>query len=449
MIDLIVEYILLVVLVTAPLVFMLKTRLWEDYFLFFLSLSAFAFLDVYGLYALEHSVYLESPDFVNFSRVFIAYLLVIVSFYIMFPIYQALGPSRLALRWSRITPYIGDKRLGTATVCLLWCFCAVIIAYYFISSGTRPLLVDLAEGRLAGVGFNELVARRSVQGFVGFQWFAVAFYKIPTFIVLYTYSLRHFFPSRAYSRLFWLSLGTALILSLTFLAKGIAVFMFVDIAMAATLLQSQIRIRNLLIALVGLAIAFGLYNVFFAAQVPFTSIGIVMWHRIIEAYSMAAGVILSLFPEHLPFFNGVTINNPRGLLPYQNVDLASVVYDYLYGVGHGGATFSAVWEGYANFGYLGLAVFTMLIQFLVFSMHLAFRLASKSAFTFALFVFLSFEVIDIWMNSLFYTILDIPFLFTLIVLLSVRYGLGAVLADGRHRRDISEVNSQVGGDCLE
>jgi len=440
MAELIVAYILLVLLATAPLVFMLKTGLWSDYFLFFLSLSAFALLNVFGLYALVHSIAFKAPDFVNFQRVFIAFLLVSISFYIMFPVYQALGPSRLALKWPRVVPDIGDKRSGTATVCLLWFFCAAVIIYYFATTGIRPLLVDFAEGKLAGLGQMELEAERWERGWVGFHWFAPAFYGIPTFLVLYTYALRHFLPCKKHSLLFWLSLGAATALSLTFLSKGVVVFLFIGLGMADILLHSGVRVRAMLVAGLGLAVALWLYTVFFAtANLSMTDLLKLMWHRIVETYSMAAGVILSLFPERLPFFNGVTINNPGGLLPYEHVDLSFIVYKYLYGVPHGGATFAAVWEGYANFGYLGLATFVALVQFLVFGLHLAFVVARKSAFTFALFVYLSLQVLNIWANSMFYTLLNPPFLLTVIVLVGIRYGVYALLADGGRRLKIRGV----------
>lgn len=447
MIEPILAYILLVLLVTAPLLFMLKSGLWSSYFLFFGSLSAFALLNVYGLYALVHSVAFKAPDFINFSRVFIAFLLVVASFYIMLPVYQVFGPSRFALEWSRVVPDIGDKRFGAATVCLLWFFCAGVIIYYFASTGVRPFLVDLAEGRLAGLGARALEVERWKRGWVGFHWFAPAFYGIPTFLVLYTFALRHFSPCKTHKLLFWLSLGAATALSVTFLSKGVVVFLFTGLAIADILLHARIRIRTMFVAGLGLAVAFWLYTVFFStAGMPLTELGKLMWHRIIETYSMAAGVILSLFPEHLPFFNGVTINNPGGLLPYEHVDLSFIVYKYLYGVPHGGATFAAVWEGYANFGYLGLVTFIMLVQLLVFSLHLTFRFARKSAFTFALFGYLSLQIISTWANSVFYTLLNPPFLLTVIVLVGVRYSfVELLLMTARHRPRIREIPGTVPG----
>ncbi len=445
MIELIVAYILLVILVTAPLVFMLKTRLWSDYFLFFLSLSAFALLNVYGLYALAHSVIITPLEFINFSRVFTAFLLVIVSFYIMFPLYLAFGPSRLAIRWTKVVPDSRDKHFGTATICLLWCLCAAVIVYYFAASGTLPPLMDLAEGRLVGLEYKQIEALRWESRIQGFHWFALAFYDIPAFLVLYSYALKHFIPSRSHNLIFWISLGTAAVLSVMFLNKINIVFLFIGLSLCVILQQSRIRIRYLLGLGFGLAVAFWLYAVFYSATtIPLIGLGKIMWHRIIESYSMAAGIVLSLFPDHLAFFNGVTINNPGGLLPYEHVDLSFIVYSYLYRVEWGGAPSAGVWEGYANFGYLGLAMFCMLMQFLVFALHLSFRLAKKDAFMFAFFVFVSLKIVKIWTSSLFYTIIHPPFILTLVILLGVRYGLIAPLTSvGRKsngRRDIISGN---------
>lgn len=442
MFEFTVAYVLLVLMVTVLLVFMLKTGLWREYFLFFVSLAAFALFNVYGLYALSHSIAFRPPDFVNFSRVFIAFFLVIISFYIMLPVYGAVGPSRFALCWSTATTDTEEKRSGTTTVCLLWCFCVVVIAYYFATTGTRPLLVDLFEGRLSGLSHMDLEVERWRRGWFDIHWFAPAFYQIPTFLALYTYTLRHLFPTKKHSLLFWLSLVTAAVLSVTFLSKGNIVFLFTGLAMAAILRQSRFRARILLILGPGLAVAFWLYIVFFStANLSTIDLLKLMWHRIVEAYSMAAGVILSLFPEHLPFFNGTTINNPGGLLPYDHVDLSFIVYEYIYGVRHGGATFGAVWEGYANFGYLGLVTFAILVQLLVFGLHLGFRVLRKTAFTFALFVYLSLQVLNIWANSMFYTLLNPPFLLTVFVLVAVRYGVMGLLGYAKGTREMHRVPS--------
>jgi hypothetical protein len=342
-------------------------------------------------------------------------------------------------------PDMGDKHFGTATVCLLWCLCAGPIVYYFAVTGNGSLLIDFVQGRLVGLNYAEIVAMRTERGLTGFQWFGPAFYSIPSFLVLYTYALRRLNPSRAHNLLFWLSLGTAAILSVMFLSKGNIVFLSIGLSLSAVLLQSRIQIRNLLVIGIGLVIAFWLYTVYFsAAQLPLIDIMKVMTHRIIETYSMAAGVILSLFPEHLPFFNGVTINNPKGLLPYENVALAPIIHEYLYGSWQGAATFAGVWEGYANFGYLGLATFSMLVQLLVFALHLAFKLSKKNAFNFALFVFVSLVIIRAWGNSLFYTLIEVKFLLTLVTLVGVRYGLimllGAVRCEhGNHESTPGEV----------
>ena len=414
----IIYYILLVVIVSKLVYFMIKTRLWHSYFLYFIFLLSFAVLNIYGSYSFIYSIYIDTPE-INFSNSFIGLLIITLSFYFILPIYQTFGRSNISIKWTDLSCDLQEKKFGVLSALLLWGICTFIILAYIILRGNLPLFQF--RSTIIDLTFSQMIDIRSKAGFTKFHWYAIGFYYIPIFLTIYTYTLKRLMPSKMHSILFYITLGMGILLSVSFLFKMFVVFLFLSIGMAEIFISFKIQKRALLIGVICLIPLLCLYKIYYPVS-SFVEISKLIIHRIFEVYSMATGISFSNFPNTIPFLEGVTINNPGNIFPYTHVNLSHLIFSILYG-GSGGAPVPAIVEGYVNFGFSGLLVFALFIHLYIFLLHNLFYFMKKNIFNFSLYIFTAIWIIQLSMNSIFYTLLDVSVIAPFLIIMVVRYGL--------------------------
>ncbi len=420
-------------------VWFLKTGLWHRRFLFFVHLLSFSVLNVAGMYALVHSVYMPVPALVDPERVLLGFFIVYVSFLLFLPLYLWNGSRR---RLAAVDKGLrsGQREIGgPLTVLLLWLVSLSIVGLHALSGGQYPLLLVLQnQGAMTAGAMVEL---RQQLGFVGFQWFNIGFYLIPNFLLVYTFLLWRTKHSLVHTVLFG---GTALLsalLSVLFLFKGWVFWLVAALVIAKVVVDRKIGVRAIAFLLVGVA-AVGVFYKFYSPTVGPLAIARTLTHRILEAYPMGSGVAFGAFPDVTPFLGGSTLPNPGGLLPFQNVNLPAVTHYFLYGSAGSAPVPNAV-EGYVNFGYTGLALFAMFGQWCVFALSSLIGRMRQGAFATSVFVFASIWVIHLSLVSIFYGLLDLTVIATFVTVLAIRQGVVLIFMNVRIRQDAARDNDKT------
>ena len=112
--------------------------------------------------------------------------------------------------------------------------------------------------------------------------------------------------------------------------------------------------------------------------------------------------------------------NVFGAFNYEQVNLSELIYPYIYGElgGIGSAPLPAVFESYANFGWLGVLLSFVVIALLAITIT---RLSwSRRPIPFALSVFISIKMITIWVAPFWFGILE-PTIVFLVAFLFLSY----------------------------
>jgi len=422
--------------VAVLVVWLLKTGLWYRYFLFFIYLLSFSVLNVAGMYALVHSVYISVPDVVHLERTLLGFFIMHVSFVVFLPLYLWAGPRRGLTAVVSKPHSWQQERGGLLTILLLWLIALSVVALHaLLRGGKYPLLLMLQSTE--PITASTIVELRTEYGFVEFHWFNIGFYYIPIFLTVYTFLLRRARHSLVNTVLFGGTFLLSAVLSVLFLFKGWLFWLFAALVIAKVLVDRRIRVSTIALIMFSLVAVGVAYKVYYPKAEPF-SIARILTHRIIEVYTMSSGVAFGVFPDFIPFLGGVTIPNPGGLFPYEQVNLSRLIHSYLYGGAVGGAPVPHAVEGYVNFGYAGLALFAVFAQFCVFALTCLISSMRRDAYTVSLYVFASIWVMQLSMVNIFYGLLDLTVIVTFLLLLGVGRGLvPIVLSAGKsvHRRD--------------
>ena len=229
--------------------------------------------------------------------------------------------------------------------------------------------------------------------------------------------------STARQLLLVLSLTAAVLLSLAFLHKTPVVALLSALLFAYLLHRQRIAWRLLLstgtiVAIVILALYF-LYNPGHELQRYLTSLlpGIV--RRIVGSYSESLAAVIDVVHRR-GFFGGTTLSHPGIHLPYQPVDLPTVLHEEIIGR-TGNAPVGVAGEGYANFGWPGAYLFLIITNAYVF---LAQGLVDwlgrldRSLWAFCA-VFFALIIYQLPTSSISLTILDPVNLLSLLVILAI------------------------------
>lgn len=434
-------YGLLFISTAILVIWCIKTGLWHRQFLFFVHLLSFFVLNVAGMYSLVYSVYLPVPEVVNPERTLIGFFIVFISFIFSLPLYLY-SKSANRKNVSFICEGIANEQSiqPIITVFLLWFVSlAIIVLHAFLRGAEYPLIILLKNP--ASMNAAKIVELRSSLGFIEFHWFQIGFYYLPIFLTAYTYLLMRYRQTNLFTSLFVGTFSVSVVLSLLFLFKGWVFILVAVLATAKVLADRRISGRAVAVMAVGIVIVMIMYKIYYSYFGLFDTAKILI-HRILEAYPLNSGVAFGLFPTHRPFLNGLSINNPGGIFPYEHVNLSRIVFAYLYG-GKGGAPVPSPVEGYVNFGYMGVALFALFGQLCVWVFSQLIEHLSHGVFALAMYAFAALWIAHLSMTSIFYSVLDLSIIATFLIIFIIQLFIAPIISlAGMRWQPIKEIVSR-------
>jgi hypothetical protein len=202
-----------------------------------------------------------------------------------------------------------------------------------------------------------------------------------------------------------------------FLHIIVVVYLFAGVGMVAVFFRGRLPVR--LVGRYGGPAMVAIFLLYFAKKgfqlsgAFLADVSATVLHRVVEVYPWAAATTMYLFPERQPFLHGASMINLFGMFHYQQVDLASLIYPYIYNDVTGGAPVPAAFESWANFGWLG-ALLTIAI-ICVLAVVVTLLSWTRSPFAFSISVYLTLKSLLLWQAALWFGMLE-P---TVLVLIAV------------------------------
>lgn len=139
----------------------------------------------------------------------------------------------------------------------------------------------------------------------------------------------------------------------------------------------------------------------------------------VNSESMAAAVF---YVRDHGFFDGKTLPSIRGFLDHEQVNLAQEMHHYMFGPG-GGAPFSALAEGYVNFGWTGFVSFAVLAFMAVIVAEATFANTPKTLLVLSFIALYSVFAMKIAQLSLFATFISLTYFLVGIAVIVLRFTL--------------------------
>lgn len=387
-------------LVVWPLGRIILQRQLREYMTYFVATAGFLFLNLLGT---------SSPNVLSHRSLtfHLTFLLLSLFLNLTFFVLQALTPRGMVpMVQGLVESCRATSRVARRTSWLLFwasAACVAAVARWF----TPPLYL---QTELLG-RWPELVERRVEIVLSGsFHWLSLGFFEIPLFIVIladvYRRTLRRARPAEGgrWTRMYALFIPVSFAFSVYFLNKQYAIYLLAAVALVSLVDQRHLRLRTLTMFGVGsLVVLILLYVAFVGLEVQ--KILAVIGHRTFEVYPWSAAVTFDMFPKEEPFLLGRSILNPFGMFSYEFVNLADMTYPRIYGeTSFGSAPVPAVFESYANFGFMGMAISALAIFWLIWAATL--MSWSQNAFVFSLSVYWSLKLALLWQGPFWFGTLD-------------------------------------------
>ena len=203
------------------------------------------------------------------------------------------------------------------------------------------------------------------------------------------------------------SLILIVVLSLQFMHKSYPLFLAV-ILLLVDIYFYGFSLRKLAFTIaIGTSFLMSMYY-FYAGYFNLKIITSLM-RRISVAYVRDLEFVLSKWPGTYDYFLGYTFPNPKGIFPYEPVNLSKFVMSEMFGR-IGNMPVPAIGGGYVNFGYIGMLIIAGLIALWILFLVGSFKILHRSAVGFTIWVMMSFNVINFARNEYFGGI-DIKFIF--------------------------------------
>ena len=424
-------YVASMVLAIIPLTHILARKRFQKYFVYFVASSGFLLLNLVG--SISPNI-LDNYPSIEFHLILLANSAFLFLLYLSLPLLAG-AASRRAVGANLIQ---SDKLSGRLYrhyifALALLCICVVVIFSVVVAP---PILFRFD---LFG-NWTALIEQRTelVLGSHKFHWFAIAFFDIPLFLVVLTSVMRFSYRMdtgnarvNKWRTQFWMVIPVSMLLSVSFLHKTFLIYIIAALALISFIMRNSLPVKSLLkysvVTMVPLFLLYFVYMGFAFESSLFGYIGEMIFHRMFEVYPWGGAIAIDLFPEKIPFLYGRSITNISGVFNYEQVNLADLIYPYIYGElgGIGSSPLPAIFESYANFGWLGILLSFAIIGLVVLTVT---KLSwSRKPVTFALSVFLTIKIITIWQAPFWFgileptTILLVPFLY--LTYLTTRYML--------------------------
>ena len=409
------------VLAIIPLTHILARKRFQKYFVYFVTCSGFLLLNLVG--SISPNI-LDNYPSIEFHIILLANSAFLFLLYLSLPLLAG-AASRRAVGANLIQSDKLSGRLYRHYIFALAALCVCIVVIFSVVVAPPILFRFDLFGNWAA-----LIEQRTelVLGSHKFHWFAIAFFDIPLFLVVLTSVMRFsYWMDAGNTRLnnwraeFWMVIPVSMLLSVSFLHKTFLIYIIAALALVSFIMRNSLPVKSLLkysvVTMVPLFLLYFTYTGFAFESSLFGYIGEMIFHRMFEVYAWGGAIAVDLFPEKISFLNGRSIINVFGVFNYEQVNLADLIYPYIYGElgGTGSAPLPAIFESYANFGWLGVLLSFVIIGLLVLTVT---KISwSQRPVNFALGVFLSIKMILIWEAPFWFGILEpttiflVPFLY--------------------------------------
>lgn len=335
-----------------------------------------------------------------------------------------------------------DKHTAFIFISFQWIIAVVIFFHYVKQHGLPPIFELDLHGNM------DIYAIRgekttNVEG--GIHWYRLAFGIIPPIVFIYSYLLRLIYTeSRYYRLLFYVNTCLCVFFMSCTLGKSQILYLLLYVWIA----QSMINNNNLSLRKAFLYIVCGAGSVAIMLRIYLMDRSYIavlyflptyIYNRIFVTYTKAHAYLVQMIPYTRDYFYGATFGNPGGLLPYEPVNLSQQLGWWADGT-FGNYSMPCFSEGYANYGYIGIAFVLAIMFFQIFIIQKLGRWMPKKVLFLALFILCSVKMLRYAIEPI-QSVLEIIFLMYLVVSIISHFVISnviKVLFGSSHRRCVSK-----------
>lgn len=264
--------------------------------------------------------------------------------------------------------------------------------------------------KISPASMNLLESRISIVASRPFHWFALVAFELPLFLSILTLSCAFLSSSGGVSaqtqrKWYYYALAismSSLIASFWILSKQYAMYLFAGLSLVIWIFQNRISIKSVLLFSTCTITTLFLLYFMYSGENPtiIYSIFPILFHRIFEVYPWTSAIVYNLFPQTYAYLDGRSMINFFHLFNYEPVSLANLVYEKLYHIKGGSAPVPALFENYANWGWLGIVIGEFIIMLTVFVISVLSW--SKDIYLKAFSIYLSIKLILLWQAPFWY-----------------------------------------------
>lgn len=285
----------------------------------------------------------------------------------------------------------------------LWVVSVFGVSTYTVLFGLPPLFDSVS---LLGSSSEIYSLRMSVTYGEGYRKYDVFFILIPGIATL----LGAFLQRRGVLRtwVFWVSVLFYCLLSFSFLHKSHMIVFILSMFLIFYFFSEKTLIKSFLMPfLVSLGLLLVTY--IFYIGIDGYSVGdllIMILQRVLVPYVVSLDFVLNNFGSDIPLLMGASFPNPKGLFDFETVYLSNLLMNLIAGKPEGTVPAPSVGFLYANFGFIGVLINSVIIFSYFILLYLIIK-KFRSPLGFVVWVYLSvsafnfsvrdpFGVVDLW-----------------------------------------------------
>ena len=308
-------------------------------------------------------------------------------------------------------------------VCLLIVSVVLVAAWWRVAGS--PLLFRLLD--LSNLNESELKAVRTdmIFGDLRFHWYEPGFTVFPLVMAVLAYHRYLRQPGFKHALIATLATLYAAVLGLAFLLKlPMCDLIFALLATRLYSVRKKFKMTAaLLVAVLALGIMTGLFWLYDPMFFQSDSAQSAALDRVFLAYARTGSMCFVLWPDRYHYLLGTTFSNPGSILPYTQVDLPGVLFNYAYNTElPGAAPAPAFAEGYVNFGWAGVVMVLFCVCGFIVVCQCWFASVKLDGMRLAFMIVLLATLLEASMNGMFYNIFhvrNLPVYAFLVVLMKI------------------------------
>lgn len=432
-------YVVSVLLVILPLAHIVKTKQLQKYFVYSVAVVTFLGLNLLG----SISPSILSYHAVGYHLVFLTTALLLNLSYVGLELstqHHAITPCA-----QRLQPSFFKNVALLKAYLVIGIFVILIGGIVFTLTISPPLFfrfdlfhdlglhhakaMNLSEKtlNLLGASGSLINERMRIVTLRPFHWLALCIFELPLFLVLLT-AVCYFTVRNTSQKLFiqaWLKIficmtAIALITSVWILSKQYTTYLIFGFCLVIFLFKKYVDLKMFFYLSMGLFVflmlSYALYDGgmnqnFFILLLP------TLFHRIMEIYPWSGAVAYNIFPHHIPFLEGKSMINLFHLFHFEQVSVANIIYPKIYGMRGGSAPLPAIFESYANWGWMGVIAAECLIVLTICGV--TWLSWSKNIWFFSLACYLTVKLILFWQAPLWFGVYEPTLIFFVLVMIGV------------------------------